>query len=69
MIFQAIAALHLWFLAADEEGATMIEYALIVCLVSLAIGALIPELRASLDELFTRTATALSSAAAVSQAP
>ena len=64
MTVQGIAARHVQRLVADDDGATMMEYALIVSLASIAIGALIPELRSSIDELFLRTAAGLSAAAA-----
>ena len=63
MFAYAVATRHVQRLVADDGGTTMIAYAFIVSLVSLAIGALIPEMRASLDELFLRTAAGLSAAA------
>ena len=56
-------------LVADECGATIIEYALIISLISIAIGFMIPDIRASLDSLFLQTATGLSNAAANSVPP
>ena len=63
MTARAAAARHVQRLVADDTGATMIEYALIVSLASIAIGFLIPEIRASIDELFLRTAAGLGAAA------
>ena len=51
-------------LVADDSGATIIEYALIISLISIAIGFLIPDIRASIDTLFLQTSTGLSDAAA-----
>ncbi len=51
-------------LLADDSGATIIEYALIISLISIAIGFMIPDIRASIDALFLQTATGLGDAAA-----
>lgn len=40
-------------LLADEEGATAIEYALIVAMVAIAIAALIPTFRVAITAIFT----------------
>ncbi len=55
---------HIQRFAEDTSGATMIEYALIISLVSIAIGFMIPEIKASIDVLFLRTASGLQNAAA-----
>ena len=55
--------------AVEEDAATAIEYALIVSLISIAIGFSIPELREQINELMLRISSALSAAAASSQAP
>ncbi len=55
--------------AVEEDAATAIEYAFIVSLISIAIGFTIPELRAQIDALMLLTSSALSDAAAGSQAP
>ncbi len=55
--------------AEDSRGVTIIEYALIISLVSIAIGFMIPEIRLSMDLLFLRTASGLGNAAAGSVAP
>lgn len=49
--------------AADTRGATIIEYAFIISLVSIAIGFTIPEIRAGIEALFVETATGISNAA------
>jgi len=50
--------------AEDTRGATIIEYAFIVSLVSIAIGFMVPEIRSTLDILFLRTSSGLGNAAA-----
>ena len=40
-------------MAADSGGTTTIEYALIIFIVSLAIGFLLPEMGLSIQEIFT----------------
>lgn len=54
---------------AEEDGTTAIEYAFIISLISIAIGFMIPELRAQIDALMELTSSALTAAAAGSQAP
>lgn len=53
----------------EEEGATALEYAFIISLASIAIGAVIPDLRAQIDDLFLRTASGIGAAAADAQTP
>ncbi len=65
----SIAEKHIQRFAEDTTGATMIEYALIISLVSIAIGFVIPEIKASIDVLFLRTASGLEDAAAGAVAP
>ncbi len=43
---------HILRFAEDSRGVTIIEYALIISLVSIAIGFMIPEIRLSMDVLF-----------------
>ena len=64
--FASRTFLRLWV---EDTGATTIEYALIISLVSIGIGFFVPEIRDSLDDLFTRTASGLGAAAQQSQAP
>lgn len=52
----------------DESGGTLIEYAIIMFLVSVAIGFLFPEISAAIDELFTRTASDINSAVSEAEA-
>lgn len=54
---------------AEEDGTTAIEYAFIISLISIAIGFMIPELRAQIDALMELTSSSLTAAAAGSQAP
>jgi pilus assembly protein Flp/PilA len=51
-------------LIADESGATAIEYGLIAALVSVAAIGALTQMGGSLDQMFTRVATALSGAVA-----
>lgn len=67
MVIQCVTTQYFDYLAAEDTGATTIEYAFIVSLVSIAIGFMIPEIRASLDQLFLQTASGLG--AAVVSAP
>jgi Flp pilus assembly pilin Flp len=60
---------HLQRFAEDTTGVTIIEYALIISLISIAIGFVIPEIRSSIDILFLRTASGLGNAAAGAAAP
>lgn len=64
MFIQCVPSRYFHGLAAEDVGATTIEYAFIVSLVSIGIGFLIPEIRASMDEIFLQTASGLSAAAA-----
>jgi Flp pilus assembly pilin Flp len=54
---------HFQRFAEDTTGVTIIEYALIISLVSIAIGFVVPEIRSSIDILFLRTAAGLGNAA------
>ncbi len=60
---------HIRRFAEDTNGVTMIEYALIISLISIAIGFMVPEIRSSLDVLFLRTASGLGNAAAGAATP
>ena len=60
---------HILRFAEDSRGVTIIEYAFIISLVSIAIGFMIPEIRSSIDVLFLRTASGLENAAAGSIPP
>ena len=68
-VIQQLASRHFMRLVAEEDGATTIEYAFIVSLVSIGIGFMIPEIRELIDELFLRTGSGLVNAAQQSQAP
>ncbi len=69
MIMRSAAMRRIQGLIADDGGATMIEYALIISLISIAIGFLIPDIRASIDSLFLQTASGLTNAAAGAVTP
>jgi Flp pilus assembly pilin Flp len=69
MPIKSLCWLYLMKAWAEEDGTTAIEYAFIISLISIAIGFMIPELRAQIDELMGRTSSALTAAAASSQAP
>ena len=69
MIMRSAAMRRIQDLIADDGGATMIEYALIISLISIAIGFLIPDIRASIDSLFLQTASGLTNAAADAVVP
>lgn len=60
---------HIHRFAEDTNGVTIIEYALIISLVSIAIGFMVPEIRSSIDVLFLRTASGLENAAAGAAIP
>ena len=47
----------------EEEGATMVEYALLVALIGAALVAIITTLRGSIGELFTTVSEELGGAA------
>lgn len=47
----------------DEEGASAIEYALIVAMVALVLVTLMPGVRTALEAIFTRITTVLTTAA------
>ena len=51
------------YLAADDDAATMMEYALIVSLASIVISAVLPELRDTLQALFQVTTDGIVNAA------
>ena len=69
MYISYIAVRHFQRLIDDESGVTIIEYALIISLISIAIGFLIPDIRASIDSLFLQTSNGLSNAAAGAVVP
>jgi Flp pilus assembly pilin Flp len=69
MPIKSLCWLYLMQAWAEEDGATAIEYALIISLISISIGFMIPELRAQIETLMELTSSALSAAAASSQAP
>lgn len=48
--------------AAKEEGATMVEYALLVALIAIALIAVIVVLRGGISSVFSRAATTLNQA-------
>ncbi len=56
---------HILRFTEGSSGATMIEYALIFSLISIAIGFVLPEIKATLGELYLYTASGLENAAAV----
>ena len=63
MVIQCVATQYFDYLTAEDNGATTIEYAFIVSLVSIGIGFMIPEIRGAIDELFLQTASGLGAAA------
>lgn len=69
MPIKSLCWLYLMQAWAEEDGTTAIEYALIISLISISIGFMIPELRAQIETLIELTSSALSAAAASSQAP
>ena len=56
------------YLAAEDDAATMMEYALIVSLASIVISAALPELRDTLQALFLVTADGIVNAASAAAA-
>ena len=62
MTARAAAARYIQRLLADDSGATVIEYAVIVSIVSIGIGFMLPEIKASIDDLFLRAASAVGAA-------
>jgi Flp pilus assembly pilin Flp len=60
VMFDALKALWLR-LRRDEKGATMIEYAIMVVLVALAVLLLTPELRSLVVQIFSSVASGMGS--------
>jgi Flp pilus assembly pilin Flp len=54
-------------LALDEGGATFIEYALVISVVSIGIGFLLPEIGTMINELFLQAASKVDAVATGAQ--
>lgn len=69
MNFQSSMVKEFHRFAEDNQGATIIEYAFIISLVSIVIGFIIPDIASFIDTLFTRTSSGLGNAAAGTSVP
>jgi Flp pilus assembly pilin Flp len=69
MTFQSSMVKEFHRFAEDTQGATIIEYAFIISLISIAIGFIIPDISSLIDTLFSLTSSGIGNAAAGASAP